>query len=255
RWRWGGVLPAPTCKFRQTRHSSISGAHPPHSGGCPGRSSRDLRSPGTRGLKNVETARRGRLDSLLLLFPGRDDSPRRESTHDPQQRPAHDPHTHKGQCAEEPRPPVPRQHHRQLDHGGEQQPCGHARHARECLLYLRQSAVMLVQYAHADNHEAWPPQEPGHGRRGARPTGEAIPEHHVTLSTFGPGKSCPSVNISTNSRSVIQRCRSISSRRAQKIAPPKLDRLIREKARNNANRLTFGLCVSVCSIILIAPYT
>ncbi len=75
------------------------------------------------------------------------------------------------------------------------------------------------------------------------------PNITVRLSTFGPGRSCPRVNISINSRSVIQRCRSTSSRRAQKIAPPKLDKLIREKARNNANRLTFGLCNSFCSMV------
>ena len=47
---------------------------------------------------------------------------------------------------------------------------------------------MLVQYAHADNHEAWPPQEPGHGRRGARPAGEAITEHHCDVEHVRPGQ-------------------------------------------------------------------
>ena len=36
---------------------------------------------------------------------------------------------------------------------------------------------------------------------------------------------------------------------ALREAPPKLDKLIREKARNNAKRLTFGLCDSVCSMV------
>ena len=53
------------------------------------------------------------------------------------------------------------------------------------------------------------------------------------------------MNTSTNSRSVSQRCRSTSSRLAQKIAPPKLDKLIREKARNRSSWLTLGLRDSI----------
>ena len=56
------------------------------------------------------------------------------------------------------------------------------------------------------------------------------------------------MNTSTNSRSPSQRRRSTNSRRAQKIAPPKLDRLIREKARNS-EAAYIGLCDSICSMI------
>src|SRR4029077_3991406 len=76
----------------------------------------------------------------------------------------------------------------------------------------------------------------------------------VRLSTFGPGRSWPSANNSTNSRSVSQRCCSTSPRRAQNNAPPKADKLIREKVRKSAMRLTRGLCVSVCSMVSTTLY-
>src|SRR4030095_9993416 len=76
----------------------------------------------------------------------------------------------------------------------------------------------------------------------------------VRLSTFGPGRGCPSVKKYTNSRSVSRRCRSTSPRCVQKIAPPKLDRLIREKVRNSSNALTRGLCDSVGSMVSRLPY-
>ncbi len=47
---------------------------------------------------------------------------------------------------------------------------------------------MLVEYAHADDHEAWPTQETGHGRRGAHPAGETIPKHHRQVEHVRPGQ-------------------------------------------------------------------
>jgi hypothetical protein len=75
----------------------------------------------------------------------------------------------------------------------------------------------------------------------------------VRLSTFGPGRSWPSDNNSTNSRSVSQRCCSTSPRRAQNNAPPKADKLMREKVTKSASLLTRGLCVSVCFIVFSLP--
>jgi hypothetical protein len=47
---------------------------------------------------------------------------------------------------------------------------------------------MLVQYAHADDHEARPTQERGQGRRSARPAGETIPNHHRQIEHVRSGQ-------------------------------------------------------------------
>jgi len=49
------------------------------------------------------------------------------------------------------------------------------------------------------------------------------PTSAARLSTFGPGKSCPSARRSTNSRSVSQCRRSTNARRAQNTGLSKLD--------------------------------
>ena len=55
-------------------------------------------------------------------------------------------------------------------------------------LHLWQGDVFLVQYDHADYHQTWPAQEPGDGRRGARPAGETIPDHHRQIEHVRPGQ-------------------------------------------------------------------
>src|SRR5205807_4583064 len=55
-------------------------------------------------------------------------------------------------------------------------------------LHLRQGTVLLVQYADADDHQTRPAQEPGDGRRGARPATEAIPDHHRQVESGRPGQ-------------------------------------------------------------------
>ena len=47
---------------------------------------------------------------------------------------------------------------------------------------------MLIQHAHADDHETRPPQEPGDGRRRARPAGESKSDHHRQIEHVRPGQ-------------------------------------------------------------------
>ena len=47
---------------------------------------------------------------------------------------------------------------------------------------------MLVQHAHADDHEARPTQEPGDARRGARPAGETMTNDHRQIEHVRPGQ-------------------------------------------------------------------